>query len=96
MTAISNSAVRVSWMPLLLPSDGALVGYRVLYWQSELNSIHVPDGATQVDINNLNLKNNSCQFTIIAEISIDGLPQKANISQYMYLKPIDSTGLCHG
>ena len=96
MTAISNSTVRVSWMPLLLPSDGALVGYRVLYWQSEMNSIYVPDGATQVDINNLNLKNNSYQFTIMAEISIDGLPQNANISQYTYLKSIDSTGLCHG
>ena len=94
VTAIRNNAVHVSWMPLLLPSDGTLVGYTVFYGQRELNSLQVTDGVTQVDITNINLNNNMYQFTIMAEISINGQSKNVNVSQYLYLKPSDSTGLC--
>ena len=81
--ALNRTAVHVSWMPLSLPSDGTLIGYTVYIQQDGSMSQHIPGGATQVDIVNLNL-NAFYEVTIVAEISILGQLQNLNSSHIVY------------
>ena len=90
---LNRTAVHVSWMPLSLPSDGTLVGYTVYIQQDGLKSQHMPGGATQVDIVNLNL-NVFYEVTIVAEISILGQSQNVNSSHVVYITPSHPTGTC--
>lgn len=95
VVAINETTLRVSWITLLLPSDGTLVGYTVYYQQSGLNITYIECGElTHVEITNLNI-NKFYTFTIVGEISIQGQSQNVNSTQQLYFMPINNTaGMC--